>query len=77
VYYNSNQIWWVPVEPSPGDQLRFGSPVALFSVSPAPWLVAGAIPIAVSRDGSRIYFPQAVEQPESNMIHVLSGWIKP
>ena len=77
VYYYLNQIWSIPVEPSPGDQLRFGSPVALFSVRPGPNLAAGAIPIAVSRDGSRIYFPQAVEQTDSNMIHVLSGWMKP
>jgi hypothetical protein len=30
-------------------------------------------PLAVSRDGSRIYFPQAIEQPEADVIHVRTG----
>jgi hypothetical protein len=30
--------------------------------------------LAVSRDGSRIYFPQAVEQPDSDVIHIRMGW---
>ena len=32
--------------------------------------------LAVSRDGSRFYIPQAVEQPESDVIHVRMGWAK-
>jgi hypothetical protein len=32
--------------------------------------------LAVSRDGSRFYIPQAVEQPESDVIHVRTGWAK-
>ena len=32
--------------------------------------------LAVSRDGSRFYIPQAVEQPESDVIHVRMGWIE-
>jgi hypothetical protein len=31
-------------------------------------------PLAVSRDGSRFYFPQAAEQPDSDVIHVRTGW---
>ncbi len=32
-------------------------------------------PLAVSQDGSRIYFVQAIEQPaNSNFINILSGW---
>jgi hypothetical protein len=30
--------------------------------------------LAVSRDGSRIYFNQAVRQPDANVIHILTGW---
>lgn len=30
--------------------------------------------LAVSRDGSRFYIPQAVEQPESDVIHIRMGW---
>ena len=33
--------------------------------------------LAVSRDGSRFYFPQAVEQPDSDVIHVKMGWLSP
>ena len=33
--------------------------------------------LAVSRDGSRFYIPQAVEQPDSGVIHVRMGWAKP
>ena len=32
--------------------------------------------LAVSRDGSQFYIPQAVEQPESDVIHVRMGWAK-
>jgi hypothetical protein len=32
--------------------------------------------LAVSRDGSRFYIPQAVEQPESDVINVRIGWAK-
>jgi hypothetical protein len=31
-------------------------------------------PLAVSRDGSRIYFPQAFEPPDSDVIHIRMGW---
>ena len=30
--------------------------------------------LAVSRDGSRFFIPQAVEQPESDVIHIRMGW---
>ena len=32
--------------------------------------------LAVSRDGSRFYIPQAVEQPDSDVIDVRMGWAK-
>jgi hypothetical protein len=32
--------------------------------------------LAVTRDGSRILFAQAVEQPESNLIHIAADWSK-
>jgi hypothetical protein len=32
--------------------------------------------LAVSRDGSRFFIPQAVEQPESDVIDVRIGWAK-
>jgi eukaryotic-like serine/threonine-protein kinase len=72
LYLESNRIWSVPVDVS-GPQLRAGTPVALFSVRPVS-RVLDVSPLAVSRDGSRIYFPQAVEQPDSDVIHIRMGW---
>jgi hypothetical protein len=31
-------------------------------------------PLAESSDGSRIYFPVAIDQPDSGVIHVRLGW---
>jgi eukaryotic-like serine/threonine-protein kinase len=74
VYLAGTEIWSVGVETS-GHDLRFGSPHKLFSgVRLSPGANGGDRPIAVSRDGSRIYLPQAVEQPNSNVIHVKTGW---
>jgi hypothetical protein len=70
----SRQISAIPVSGLSGD-LRFGSPTPLFAMPPMTNLVVGANPLAITRDGSLIIFPQALEQPEvSNVIHVKSGW---
>ena len=36
--------------------------------------VNGIAQLAVSSDGSRIYYQQPVEQPDSDVIHVKTGW---
>ncbi len=60
-----------------GSQLRFGAPRNLFLGLRTPaGSNASARPLAVSRDGSRFYWPQAVEQPDSNVIHIKTGWAK-
>jgi hypothetical protein len=60
-----------------GSELRFGAPQKLFSgLRPPPGLLTGQRPLAVSRDGSKIFWAQGVEQPDSNMIHIKTGWIK-
>ncbi len=70
------RIWSIPVSASAGSP-RFGSPMPLFPVRPGMG-VAGRNPLAVTRDGSRLFIPQAAEQPEdSNVIHVRSGWATP
>jgi serine/threonine protein kinase len=59
-----------------GEELRFGSPTPLFATPPATNLVTGNTPMEVTRDGSRILFPQALPQSEdSNVIHIKSGWL--
>jgi hypothetical protein len=48
-------------------------PEPLFHVNVPAGFVSALNPLSVNRDGSRIYFPQAAEQPESNSIHVMTG----
>jgi hypothetical protein len=62
-------IWSVRVE-GPGAALRFGKPELLFSAAVPMGLNSGSRPLAVNRDGSRIYFLQSVEQPQSGLIQV-------
>jgi serine/threonine protein kinase/Tol biopolymer transport system component len=72
----SDQISAISVNGQPGD-LRFGPPEALFAIPPSVSLLAASSPIEVMRDGSRILFPQALDQPEdSNLIHIRSGWLE-
>jgi uncharacterized protein (TIGR03437 family) len=52
---------------------RFGPPRALFS---GLHQAQGARTFAVSRDGSRIFWLQGTEQPDSNMIYIKTGWAK-
>ena len=75
VYLDANRIWSLPVDTSSGE-VRAGVPAPLFSVGPVS-RVMDVSPLAVSRDGSRFYFPQAVEEPDSNVIHVKMGWLSP
>jgi hypothetical protein len=71
----SGQISAIPVSGLDGE-LRLGSPAPLFAAPVSVGLYAGFNPMAITRDGSRILFPQALAQPEdSNVIHVRSGWL--
>jgi hypothetical protein len=67
-------VWSVTVETA-GGRLRFGVLELLFSGLRAP---AGSDvstrPLAVSRDGSRIFWVQGAEQLGSNVINVRMGW---
>jgi eukaryotic-like serine/threonine-protein kinase len=54
-----------------GDKLSFSPPVQLFSgLRVPPGLIPIARPLAVSRDGSRIFWPQATQQPGPDVIQV-------
>jgi hypothetical protein len=69
LYHDGAKIWSVRVEGS-GATLRFGKSEPLFSAASAMGLASAARPIAVNRDGSRIYFLQSAAQPESGVIQV-------
>lgn len=59
-----------------GDQLHFAAPEPLFPVSAPLGLNSGARPLAVSHDGSRIFFLQSTEEPDSGVIQVRTGVIR-
>jgi hypothetical protein len=68
-------IWSVPVV-APSGEFRAGTPSPLFPARLPATTFGDLNFLAVSRDGSRFYIPQAVEQPESDVIHVRMGWTK-
>jgi serine/threonine protein kinase len=72
------QTWVTSVQVNgSGADLRFSEPERLFVVHPGPGVVLRSAPLAVSRDGSRIFYAQAVEpSEESNVIHVSTAWMK-
>jgi hypothetical protein len=75
-YFDQEAVMSVAVEAA-GGELRFGAPSKLFSgLRVPPGMTASSSPLAVSRDGSRIFWLQGVEQPESNMIYIKTGWVK-
>ncbi len=75
LYVNQGKIWSVRVEGS-GEQLRFGMPEALFSAQPPSGTNSGSRPLAVNRDGTRIFYLQSVEEPEAGVINVRTGAIR-
>src|SRR4029453_13429945 len=67
-----NYVWSVPIAGS-GGEISAGAPSPLFP-SRLPASTFGDLNfLAVSRDGSRFYIPQAVEQPQSDVIHLRMG----
>ena len=79
VYIAVDGIWSIAVA-GVGNDLRFGTPQRLFSANlnlrgpGGPGIPARRL--AVSRDGSRFFFPLRREQPEANVIHVRTGaWV--
>ena len=74
-FHSRNYVWSVPVA-DPGGEFRAGTPVPLFPARLPATTFGDLNFLAVSRDGSRFYIPQAVEQPESDAINVRMGWAK-
>lgn len=75
LYRDHGQVWSVRVD-GMGTQLRFAPPEPLFSASNPLGLASGARPLAVSRDGSRIYLLQSTEEPDSGVINVRTRAIR-
>jgi Tol biopolymer transport system component len=74
-HQGQNYIWSVPVTGS-GEAFRASTPSPLFPVRLPATTYGDLNFLAVSRDGSRFYIPQAVDQPNSDVIHIRMGWTK-
>jgi Tol biopolymer transport system component len=74
-FQGRNYVWSVPVATS-GGEFRAFKPTPLFPARLPATTFIDLNFLAVSRDGSRFYIPQAVEQPDSDGIHVRIGWAK-
>ena len=72
VFLNEDQLWSVRVEPRGGD-LGFSEPEPLFPVQ-QPGGVIDVTPLAITRNGARIYMPQPIETIDSDVIHIRTGW---
>ena len=70
-----NYIWSVPVTGS-GEEFRAGTPARLFPARLPATTYGDLNFLVVSRDGSRFFIPQAVEQPGSDVINVRTSSIK-
>jgi hypothetical protein len=74
-YQGRNYIWSVPLT-ARGNEFQAGTPSPLFRARLPATTFGDLNFLAVSRDGSRFYIPQGVEQPDSDVIHVRVGWAK-
>jgi serine/threonine protein kinase len=75
LYDDQGRIWSVRVD-GVGTQLHFAPRDLLFSVTGPLGTTSSSRPLAVSRDGLRIYFLQSTEQPDSGVIHVRTRAIR-
>jgi len=74
VYANDGAIWSVQVSGS-GENLSFAEPVKLFSGLRYPSnMIQQSVYMQVSSDGSRIYWVQAAEESDDNVINVMFGF---
>jgi len=74
-YQGRNYVWSVPVTGS-GEEFLAGTPSPLFPARLPATTFGDLNFLAVSRDGSRFFIPQAVEQPGSDVIDIRTGSIK-
>jgi hypothetical protein len=75
VYFDQGRIFSVRVS-GVGSQLHFAPAELLFSATAPLGMTSGSRPLAVNRDGSRIYFLQSTAQPDSGVIHVRTRAIR-
>jgi hypothetical protein len=76
LYFTPEGLMSITVE-NRGGELKFGDPHLLFAgLRRAPGAVHISTPLAVSRDGSQIFWLKGPEQPDPNLVNVRAGWLK-
>jgi DNA-binding winged helix-turn-helix (wHTH) protein len=73
LYRNDSTIYSVRVEIR-GNAIHASPAEALFNVRVPAGIVGDSMPMAVTRDGSRILFAQGVEQPNPQLTYVMTSW---
>lgn len=73
LYLRGSTIYSLRVE-ARGTTIHASPPEALFDVRVPDGIVGDVMPIEVTRDGSRILFAQAVEQPSPQLTYVMTAW---
>src|SRR5215469_5934201 len=74
-YQGRDYIWSVPLV-TRGGEFCAGTPTPLFPVRLPASTFGDLNFLTVSRDGSRFFIPQGVQQPDSDVIHVKMGSLK-
>jgi eukaryotic-like serine/threonine-protein kinase len=75
-YLAGNSVMSISVDTA-GNELHFGAPRPLISsLRPPAGAVGASRSLAISHDGSKIFYLQGIEQPNSNMIHIKTGFFK-
>ncbi len=73
LYRNGTAICSLRVEVK-DNAVHASPPETLFEVRVPAGLVGDSMPMAVTRDGSRILFAQGVEQPNPQLTYVMTAW---
>jgi len=73
LYRNGSTLYSIRVDQR-GNGIRASKPEALFKVRVPAGMVRESEPLALTRDGSRILFTQAVEQPDPPVSYVMTAW---
>jgi hypothetical protein len=76
VYFLGENVMSISVQQA-GRELRFGDPRVLFSgIRRAPGLIRASTPLAISDDGSRLFWLEGPDQPEANLIHIKTAAVQ-
>jgi hypothetical protein len=73
LYRNGTTIYSLRVE-AKGNTLHATTPEPLFEVRVPAGITGDSMPMAVTRDGTRILFAQGVEQPNPQLTYVMTAW---